>query len=286
MGNYYCLISGLPDLQLDEQKIKLSLSDFKTELEENLSVADLQLINYFFMKYDNENLLRLLKSSDFEFEHNLGSLSKEQLLDIISVFKETDEPTGISVYGYLKYFLPAYLSNKPIVSNMDWVDQLTSVYYDYAVQCKNKFISSWFQYNLTITNLLTAVNCLRYHIDRETAIVGTGEVAELIRTSNSRDFGIAPIFPDVEEILKVAENPNIYEREKSIDALRWKWLEENGFFHYFDIEHLFIYLLKVDMLQRWLKLEKETGLGVFREMIGQLQKSFEFPVEFAVKKVK
>jgi hypothetical protein len=45
-------------------------------------------------------------------------------------------------------------------------------------------------------------------------------------------------------------------------------------------------LLKIEMLERWIKLEKETGRTIFREMIGQLQQSFEFPAEYTLKKAK
>ena len=284
MAKYYYLISGLPELQLDDQKLKLSLSEFKTELLENLSATDLKLTGYFFMQFDNANLLKLLANKEAELD-SLGDLSRDELLDIILQFNETDDPRQSNIYAYYKKFIPAYLAQKPLYQQMTWEDQLTSLYYDYAASCQNEFISQWYSFNLNITNILTAINCIKYDFDRESAVVGSGEISEAIRYSNSRDFGITPVFPEVEEVLRIAEEQDIYERERKIDLLKWNWLEENGFFHYFDMEHLFIYLLRLELLERWVRLEKETGLQVFREMIGQLQTSFEFPNEFTVKKV-
>lgn len=284
MAKYYYLISGLPELQLDDQKLKLSLADFKTELSNNLSEADLKLTGYFFMQFDNENLLKILKDSEAEI-NPLGNLNREQLLEIIFQLNESEDIRHANIYSYFKKFIPAYQTEQRLYPRMSWEDQLTSLYYDYASSCQNEFIADWYTFNLNITNILAAVNCLKYGFNRESAVIGSSEIAKAIRESNSRDFGIAPVFPEVDEVLRIAEEPELYERERKIDLLKWNWLEENGFFHYFDVEHLFIYLVRLELLERWVRLEKETGLQVFREMIGELQTSFEFPNEFTVKKV-
>jgi hypothetical protein len=285
MGKYYYLISGLPELQLDDLKLKITMADFKTELEEHLSNYDKSLCDYFFMQFDNINLLRYLNDPEADF-HPLGNISASEFGEIMLLFKETDTPAHPMLPEYFKDFIPAYMADKALFTNMGTEDQLASLYYDYAANCNNDFISAWFRFNLNLNNILTATNCRKYNLDREAAVVGTGEISEAIRYSNSRDFGIAAEFPEVENVLRLAEINDIIEREQKIDKLKWEWLEENGFFHYFDVEHLFIYLIKLQMLSRWVKLEKETGLKIFREMIYKLQHSFEFPNEFTIRKVK
>ncbi len=285
MGKYYYLISGLPELQLDDQKLILSLIDFKAELNEQLSSSDKKIAGFFFMQFDNINLLNFLNDPETAL-NPLGNLNETDFQEILLLFKETDAPKHPKLPGYFKKFIPDYLADKPLFQNMSWENQLTSLYYDYATSCKNEFIAAWFKFNLTVNNILTAANCRKYNYDREASIIGTGQIEEAIRYSNSRDFGIAPDFPMVEEVLRLAEIDNIYEREQKIDLLKWNWLEEEGFFHYFDIEHLFIYLIKLQMLTRWVKLEKESGQKVFRDMIEKLQQSFEFPNEFTIVKVK
>lgn len=284
MGQYYYLISGLPELQLDDQKLKLTLSDFKNELEEQVESWDKDVLRYFFMQYDNDNLLRFLNDAETELDV-LGDISRENWQDILLLFKETDEPDHPKLPDYFKQFVPGFLSEQKVIPALSWKDQLVSLYYDFAVQCKNEFVSEWFQFNLNVTNVLTAVSCIKHGYDKEKAIIGSSEVSEAIRTSNSRDFGIAAEFPEVEEVLRIAEESDIYERERKIDLMKWEWLEDKSFFHYFDVEHLFVYLVRLQMLSRWVQLEKETGLTIFREMISQLQNSFEFPNEFTVKKV-
>lgn len=285
MGKYYYLISGLPELQLDDQKLKMSLSDFKIELDEHLSAADRRLINYFFMQFDNENLLIFLADKEATL-NPLGSLTRDQFEEMLMRFRETDHPGEPYIYKYFKQFVPSYLSDTPVYPQMSWADQLTSLYYDFASNSKNEFISDWFSFNLNINNVLTAINCMKYGYEREASVVGSSEIAEAIRTSNSKDFGISAIFPEVEDLIRLAEETDIYERERKIDLIKWNWLEEKGFFHYFDVEHLFVYLVRMQLLSRWVKLEKESGLKVFRQMIDSLQHSFEFPNEFTIQKVK
>jgi hypothetical protein len=285
MGNYYYLIAGLPELQLDDQKLKISLSDFKTELLENLSASDSKLISYFFMQFDNKNLLSLLANKEAEIDET-GNLTKEQLLDIIQQFRESDNPTDKNIYTYFRQFIPDYLIEAPIFPNLSWEDQLTTLFYDFAIKCKNPFISEWYEFNLNISNIIIGTNCRKFGYNREKSIIGTNEVAEAVRKSNAKDFGIKPIFAEVDDVIRIADEPDLFERERKIDILKWNWLEEKGFFHYFDLEHLFVYLVRLELLERWVRLEKETGKRVFREMISQLQHSFEFPNEFTVKRVK
>ena len=285
MAKYYYLISGLPELQLDDSKLKISLLEFKNQLLENLSDSDLSYIGYFYMQFDNKNLLHLLNNKDAELE-TLGNLDRDQLLDIILQFKETDEPADKKIYPYFRQFIPAFLADKPVFEHMSWEDQLATLYYNSAISCRNSFISDWFKFNLNVNNIIIAMNCRNFGYRRETMVVGDDDISIAIRTSNAKDFGIKPIFPEVDDVMRLADEPDLFERERKIDLLKWNWLEEKGFFHYFDMEHLFIYLVRLSLLERWVRLEKETGRKVFREMISQLQHSFEFPNEFTINRVK
>ena len=57
MGKYYYLVSGLPDISLDDGKLAYTVADFRAEMEAALSAKDQKLIDLFFLKYDNANLL-------------------------------------------------------------------------------------------------------------------------------------------------------------------------------------------------------------------------------------
>ena len=57
--------------------------------------------------------------------------------------------------------------------------------------------------------------------------------------------------------------------------MKWGWLEENTFFKTFDIESVFAYMLKLEMIERWVTLDKTTGEKTFREIVGAMKKGSE-----------
>ena len=57
----------------------------------------------------------------------------------------------------------------------------------------------------------------------------------------------------------------------------WDWLEEHTALDYFNIEYLFAYLCKLEILERWVKLNAEEGEKVFRKLIDSLKGGVEMP---------
>lgn len=278
MGNYYSLVAGLPDLHPDDQKVQYTLLTLKDELRETLSSADMALVDLFYQKFDNENLLALLNDADAKI-NPLGTLSKQDLLDIIQLFKEDEAPKDSRIPKHFKDFVPAYINDMPISQELSWQDQLAASYYEMARKSKNGFIADWFEFNLNTTNILTAINCRKFNMDIEKSVIGDNEVAHLLKSNSSKDFGLSIVYPEVSELLHIVEEENLLERERKMDLLKWNWIEEHSVFHYFDIERVYVYLLRIELLERWTVLEKSTGEKIFRSMISAIQNSVSFPSE-------
>ena len=62
---------------------------------------------------------------------------------------------------------------------ISWEDRLAALYYEYAMKCGNKFVADWFELNLNINNVLTAITCRKYGFDKANYIVGHNEIAEI-----------------------------------------------------------------------------------------------------------
>lgn len=58
---YYYLVAGLPELTLEDSKLSYTVADFKAELYPDLSDEDRRLIDLFYLKFDNANVLKLLR---------------------------------------------------------------------------------------------------------------------------------------------------------------------------------------------------------------------------------
>lgn len=157
---------------------------------------------------------------------------------------------------------------------------LAAYYYDYAMNCDNQFVSSWFEFNLNVNNLLSALTARKYKIEVAPNIVGNTEVSEAIRTSNARDFGISGTLEYFEQLLRISETDELVDRERKIDLLKWNWMEDAVFFNYFTVERIFVFLLRLEMIERWISLDKEKGSELFRKMIDSLKNEVQIPAEF------
>lgn len=227
MTNYYCLVAGLPDLSLEDGKLNYTVANFKSEIYSELSEKDRKLIDLFYLKFDNANLLKLLKdkeaTTDFE-----GNYSQNELLALISSVREGDAPDK-RYPSYLYEFITAYLAlSAEELYRAE--DMLSACYYAYAMNCGNQFVSSWFEFNLNINNILAALAARKYKMDVSQVVVGKTDVSEMIRTSNARDFGLSEMLEYFEQVLRISEIEELVEREKKIDLLKWNWMEDAVFF--------------------------------------------------------
>ena len=277
MSTYYYLVAGLPDISLEDGKLSYTVDSFKTELYPELSVKDRQIIDLFYLKFDNEDLLKLLKDKDARVSGR-GNFSSEELLQLIDAVREGDTPDS-RFPTYLYDFISRYFTLSPdeLYSAQDF---LAAAYYAYAMQCSNRFVSEWFEFSLNLNNILAALSARKYKLDVDNVVVGDTAVCEQLRTSNARDFGLNEMLDYFDSIQRVAEVEELVEREKKVDLLKWKWLEDESFFHYFTIERLFVFLLQLEMIERWIALDKEKGNELFRELIQNLKNEVQIPEEF------
>ncbi|RHE89305.1 DUF2764 domain-containing protein [Bacteroides intestinalis] len=275
---YYYLVAGLPELTLEDSKLSYTVADFKAELYPDLSDKDRKLIDLFYLKFDNANVLKLLKDKDAAIDPR-GNYSAEELAEFISSLKEGDEIADAVFPSYLSTFISEYFN---VAAEDDFLheDRLAALYYEYAMKCKNKFVSSWFAFNLTMNNILVALTARKFKMDIAPLIVGDTEVCEALRTSGARDFGLTGEVDFLDQLVKISETEELVEREKKIDQLRWNWMEEATFFNYFTVERLFVFLLQLEMIERWISLDKEKGNQLFRSIIATLKDEVQIPAEF------
>lgn len=279
---YHCLVAGLPALFFDATRLAASISELKTQLQEELHPSDFQLMKHFFLRYDNRNILNILQGNTSNFDQ-LGNYSLEHIEEMIGLLK--DEDTDISALDfpvYLSEFIRAFKSDTPLFNEMSWENQLTWLYYRHLSMIDNEFIRGWYAFELDLTNIITALNCRKHGLDIKSELIGESEINLNLIKSSARDFGISNEFPFLEEILRAAEESDFMERERKFDLVKWKFLDDRVFFYYFTIEFIFAFIIKLDIISRWLKLDKETGEKMFRELVASVKTSYKFPEEFII----
>ena len=234
MTNYYCLVTGLPELSLEDGKLSYTVANFKTEIYPELSKADKKQVDLFYLKFDNANLLTLLKDKEASVDTSLGNYSADELLSVIASFKEETAPDK-KFPAYFYEFAELYL-NTPDDERWGLEDKLHGFYYNHAMKSGNPFVSAWFELNLDVNNILAAMTARKYKMDVAKVPVGENLVAEALRNSNARDFGLADDLEYFEQLVRINDTVDLVEREKKIDLLKWNWMEDNTFFNYFTVE--------------------------------------------------
>ncbi|MDO8898164.1 MAG: DUF2764 family protein [Bacteroidales bacterium] len=275
---YYYLVAGLPDLLLDEGKIKTTMADIREELLGNLHPDDLTLARVLFLKYDNANLLNILLKNFSEFD--------ERGIYPLSLMEEQIKEPGTGILPYLSEFITEFKSEDQEVNPKSWENRLEEKFYAYLLSLENDFIRQWYELQLNMGNVLTAINCRYHKIAPELQLIGNNAIVESIMRSNAKDFGLTQEFPEIETILSAWETNDVLSREKVLDTIRWNWIDENVFFHYFTIEKLIAFLLQLEMVERWMKLDYEEGKRLFVKLLDKLGSSYELPEEFTPQHLK
>lgn len=273
MSNYYCLVAGLPDVAFDGSKSVYTVERFKEDIYPELSAQDAACVDLFFLERDNANILNILRNGEDADIKLYGCYSREMLYEIISSAKNGDTPIK-GVPSYIYRFFEYYIINEGN-SNVIWEDVLSAYYYDYATKCSNGFIAEWFTFNRNVNNILVAFAARKYKMSVDEAVIGDGEVADALRTSGARDFGLAGTLDYFESIQRLNDNDRLQERERQLDDIRWRWLEDNSVFNYFTVERLFVFLLKLSIVERWAKLDADKGMQRYNEMIAELKSGMD-----------
>lgn len=283
MSNYYYLVSGLADFSPEDQKAPYSFNGFREEIYSQLSSKDRKLMDLFCYEYDCANLLALLNGKDSASEvkdlDERGMFTADELQEMILQVR-SDEKTDSRIPQFMTCFVKEFVSEEWNSYSLFAEDRLYSLYFEYAMNQGNAFVESWFSFRLDLNNIRTAFTARKFNLDIQSLIVGQGEIANALRTSGARDWGLSQTLPYFDRIARIQEETDLTARERKIDMLQWEWLEENTFFNYFSIERILSYLLRLGIVERWTRLDSVEGQKFFRAMIDDLKSQVEIPAEF------
>ena len=263
MANYYYIIAGLPDISFDDCKAAYTVEQFREEVYKSLSAADRKVMDILLLEDKCRNLI--------------GSELMEELIADVKADEAPRSDIPPFMYDFVREWLDDSWRQKAAFAE----DRLWSLFYEYAMaQSGNEFVSSWYEFNLNLNNIMSGITARKYNLDIQKVIVGQGDVAQALRTSGARDWGLSQELDYFDDVLRLVEESDLSHRERKVDLLRWNWLEEHTFFNYFSVERLFSFMVRLGIVERWTTLDKEKGQKLFRKLIGDLKEQTEVPAEF------
>lgn len=270
--HYDCLIAGLPDLVIREYPKRLTSLKFRIELEEILKQSDFALLELMFRENDHRNLLNMLLHNDFQFD-SLGNYKENYLISQLA------EPTDIA--GYMKILINEFKSDVFGKASLPAETRLYELFYSDVLKNNNEFVHQWFGFEQNLRNVLTVFNCSNYDYPLEKHLIPDKNNEDLndllLRENLSPDLFADYDLPWLEQIVRIMDSGTDFsEKEKAIDQIKWTFLDELTTFHYFTIEKILSFVLKLKMLDRWRELDDNTGKAFLKRLISDLEMSYSF----------
>jgi len=300
MAKYYALVAGLPIVTAEMQRPPVTTEEFYTELQSVLTRKDQSYLELLRLGATHGVLLDALLHEGSE-ANEASSMQKDEaeaqsdettkvelpilLQQVIKAAQEGKRlpkqkllPEYQIRFVYDLYFVPKRsawddgLVEPTLIDRMGYnrlalEDLLAQYYYEWAERSSSTFLQEWFRLNKNIRNILAVHTCRRLGWDPTRYIVGRGRVEEQLRTSKAKDFDLGEELPYLGEVLRIAEERDIARRERLIDLLKWRWMDEWTFVRVFDIDNVLCYYLRLSILERWSRLDEATGERTFREIV-------------------
>ncbi|HNT52875.1 MAG TPA: DUF2764 family protein [Candidatus Syntrophosphaera sp.] len=288
---YYYFVTGLPALSIDDSKSPLTPREFMEEAKKHLTAGDFRLLLRLCLPQDVDDLLRLIYKNENEGRPP-DECSRAFWNAYLEVMKHKAADPGIPIpadyRGYPDWWHECVLEifraeePPPFLSSQH---RFLEAAYAFGAQQRSPFLSGWYDFNRDLQNILIAINGRQHGIPYEKHLVGSGELVEKLARSHAEDFGLGRQHELFESVYRIWEQNNILYRERGYDILRWKWIEHQNFFHYFNIERVLGYWAQLRILNRWAGLDPALGSEIFQDTLDNLANSFSFPAQFTVKSI-
>ncbi len=146
-------------------------------------------------------------------------------------------------------------------------DTLGRDYYLKALSHSDRFIREYFAFDLALRN--AKVRYINRALGRDpmqdVVLMDLGEDAELPE-------------PDL-EMDAVFEADDLIRREKQIDDFVWEKVDTLTLKELFTMDRILAFIVKLRIVDRWLKLDEQTGRERFRKLVDEIRGTFQ-GVEF------
>ena len=263
---YYCLIAGLREYTLDSDRKGFDAVTIRREIEEELTLRDRGILRTFYRFYDIENIAnRMAGRSRF---NTLGNLPHEALTDTLEHSEELPESIRRILHAYRDPDDKAY---DEIDTSVSLEHALLSAYYQECAQSKNRFVREWYAFDQNLRNVCAAFAARRAGKAVSEVTIGQNEITEALTRNSASDFGLRGELDYLDQVIAAIQNDeNLLDKEHRIDMVRWNMADELTTFDYFNLNHILAYLVKINIIHRWVALDPARGRAMFDRMIAEL----------------
>lgn len=270
--NYYYLISSLYDLSIDSGQVPLTINDYLEFCKEELSDKDFDSLMHIFLFNDMKNLA--FHKTD-NFNYNKPSYYEESYFHESFLDKEQFKP-------FISEFLYQKENDKRQFPEMLEIDELLAKFYLDIDSIDNQFIKDYLDFELNLQNITTAMTMRKNKQDYKKFIIPAGEYYENIIKVNAVDFGLSGDIYYIERLIDAYDSDDLIEIEKTIEEIRFEWLDESVNYKVFSFKGVVAYAVKLLSAERWSNLTDEKGREVLDSLIDTIKSGITFSDEFKI----
>lgn len=267
---YYYLVAGLREWTLESDTKGFNVREIVDEILAELTKRDREAVSLLYAYYDCENIIAYRAKRE---RHNeLGNLSREQ---VAQMFAERDYSSlSANVAKVVKYFNASddEERDEDNVINDTFEHALFEAYYRDLAESKCSFLKAWGEFDRNLRNISAALAAREAGRAVADVVVGGGEVVEQLKSSSAADFGLRGELQYIDAVISaVSDEKNIVEKERKIDKVREEQAWDIASFDFFNINFILSYLVRVNIIARWMLLLPEAG----REMLNRLMRDLD-----------
>ena len=141
-------------------------------------------------------------------------------------------------------------------------EKLDAGFYGEALCHRSRFVREWFRFDLDLRNATVGYlnGKLRREADRDKILLEGREDEE---------------FPEAEAAGRILHGTDILQRERGLDDLRWRKIDEITLMDYFDLDAILGFVAKLKIIDRWLQLDPDSGRALFRRMVDDIRSTYD-----------
>lgn len=141
-------------------------------------------------------------------------------------------------------------------------ENLDAEFYGKSLKHPNRFIREFFGYDLNLRNIKV----------------------EYLNRSLGRPEEMDKVYPEGwdgsdfegrQEIMTVLEGTDILKRERGLDDLMWKMIDEITVMDVFCLEAILGFIAKLKIIDRWDRLDPDTGNQLFRKLVEEIRATYD-----------
>lgn len=140
-------------------------------------------------------------------------------------------------------------------------EALNAEFYLKAGKSRNRFIREFFGLDLGVRN--TKVEYLNRSLGRP-------EGTDILIPDPEAD---SAEFEKKEELDALLETADILGRERALDDFYWKAADELTVLDVFDLDVILAFVVKLKLVERWLRLDEATGRELFRKLVKEIKEN-------------